>query len=770
MKKEIVLASLFLLLTSWLAGQSVLTGKIINADNLQPLPGATIRVENSSKSTIADNSGLFTISFDAPTSGVLLISHVGFSPVRRNFSARDFSKSSEIAMMPESAILEDVVISATRSRQTAIEYPTRIDMLNQRRISEIPALSADEFLRAVPGVSVSRGSAFLSSSTVSLRGMGSEQGRTLVLVDGVPINKSDGGSVNWNAVGVNDVGRVEVVKGPGSSIYGGNAMGGIINLITPVPEDGIHGKVSQSYGTFNTLQTQANITGKKEKFFWGVNGMYRNSDGYITTPADDIDEYTVDSFLDEYLMNGRVGYIISPSQSIELAGGFYSGKRGTGSNYKGYNFENDELASEDGAYNQYDGLNGRLIYRNAFANNNQLNVTLFGQRENYQNIRESLRNERITRYDVESIRTDIGLLSSYNFTAGTAHNITAGIDVKNGAVDGNDIYITSTDKVINRGKMLQTGIFIQDEIVLFNSDWRLLAGLRYDFANFYDGSFIVENPTNETEFLQDYAETLDDASFGALSPRLSLQYLSKDKFRIFGGYSRGFRPAVLDDMCRTGRISGGMKLANPLLKPEYLDNFEIGGDIFAGTLLTISPSVYYSIGTDYHAYIATGDSLVLNNRMRPIRIKDNIGKVDILGAELAMNFRFTENISMALAYSHIETEIKEYKRFNEQIDDDLVGKALVYQPKDILHASVSWRNPVVNCYISYDYKGAQWLNDVNTEEIEAFGNVDLQVWREVYKGISASVKVHNLLDSDYVDSRNLLAPGRMITGEISYKF
>jgi iron complex outermembrane receptor protein len=770
MKKEIVFASLFLLLTSWLAAQTVLTGKIINADNLQPLAGATIQVENSSKSAVADNAGLFTIPFDAPTSGVLLISHVGFSSARRNFSERDFSKTPEIGMMPESTMLDDIVISATRSRQTAIEYPARIDVLNQRRVAEIPALSADEVLRAIPGVSVSRGAAFLSSSTVSLRGMGSEQGRTLVLVDGVPINKSDGGSVNWNAVGVNDIGRVEVVKGPGSSIYGGNAMGGIINLITPVPEEGIHGNVSQSHGTFNTLQSKANITGKKENFFWGVNGMYRNSDGYITTPADDIDEYTVDSFLDEYLVNGRVGYLISPSQSIELAGGFYSGKRGTGSNYKGYGFENDDLASEEGAYNQYDGLNGRLIYRNAFSDNNQLNVTLFGQRENYRNIRESMRNDRITRYDVESIRTDMGLLSSYNFMIGTAHNITAGVDVKNGAVDGNDIYITSTDKVINKGKMLQTGIFVQDEIVLFNSPWRLLAGLRYDFANFYDGSFVVENPTKETEFLQDYAETLEDASFDALSPRLSLQYLSKDKFRVFGGYSRGFRPAVLDDMCRTGRISGGMKLANPLLKPEYLDNFEIGGDIFAGTLLTISPSVYYSIGTDYHAYIATGDSLILNNRTRPIRIKDNIGKVDILGAELAMNFRFTENLSMALAYSHIATEIKDYKRFNEQIDDDLVGKALVYQPKDIFHASVSWRNPVVNCYISYDYKGAQWLNDVNTEEIEAFGNIDLHLWREVFKGISASVKVHNLLDSDYVDSRNLLAPGRMITGEISYKF
>jgi iron complex outermembrane receptor protein len=455
---------------------------------------------------------------------------------------------------------------------------------------------------------------------------------------------------------------------------------------------------------------------------------------------------------------------------LELAGGFYSGDRGTGQDYSGYGFENEDLAAQDGGYNTYDNLNGRLMYRKSFSETSQLNVTLYGQRENYQNIRESVRNDKITRYDVESIRTDVGLLTAMNFDAGKSHAFTVGLDAKNGAVDGNDIYLTSTDKVINRGKMFQTGLFVQDEIKLFDSPWRVLAGVRFDNASFYDGEFIVENPTNETAFLQDFAGDLDDASFNAVGPRISLQYHIQNQYRVYGGYSRGFRPPVLDDMCRTGRISGGMKLANPELKPEYLDNFEVGGDIFAGKMVTISPSVYYSIGTDYHAYIATGDSLFMSGRMRPIRIKDNIGKVEILGAELAVNLKFTENINFSLAYSHIDTEIVEYERFNEEIDDDLVGKALVYQPNDLLNASFTWRNKYVNFFISYDYKGAQWLNDVNTEEIEAYSNIDVQLWRPVYKGLAASVKINNLLDDDYVDSRNMISPGRMITAELRYTF
>jgi outer membrane receptor protein involved in Fe transport len=666
--------------------------------------------------------------------------------------------------------IDGVVVTATRSRRAIYDVPVRVDVLGSEKIENIPAFSADDYLRAIPGVSVSRGASFLGSATVSLRGMGSEAGRTLVLVDGVPVNKTDGGSVNWNAINPGDIQQVEIVKGPGSSIYGGNAMGGVINLISPTPQNKLDGYVSQNLGAFSTAHTQAAIGGRQNAFFWGINGMYRQSDGYITTPADEVDEFSVASFLDEYQLGGRIGYFISGNQLIEMGGGYYLGKRGTGAKFNGFGFANEEFAAPDGAYNEYTGVNSRISYKGMFENNSQLNITLYGQRENYQNIRENVRSSRIARYDVESIRDDMGLLSSFNMPAGSNHNITTGIDFRHGSVDGADIYLTSTDKVLNLGKMNQFGVYLQDEIKIGETPWSILAGLRFDYASFYDGAFIVENPTNETAFLQDFAGGLDDATFSALSPRLSVQYHKKDDYRIFAGYSRGFRAPVLDDMCRTGRISGGMKIANPNLKPEYLDNFEAGTDIFIAGVITISPTIFAARGRDYHAYISTGDSLIMNNRMRPIRIKDNIGHVNIMGAELALSIQLTKGLDVSAAYSYTETEITEFKRLNADTDDDLVGRKLVYQPRDIFFTSVSWRNPWMNFFVSYNFKGNQWLNDVNTEEIEAFNYIDLQLWRSVFAGLSAGVKVHNLLDQDFVDSRNMIAPGRMISVELKYSF
>lgn len=750
-----------------LLAQQTITGKIVD-ENGGPLAGAVIKLQGTDQGTSSASDGAFSLQLSAQGPVILEISMVGFQ--RRELSLSTGQQPGVVTMVADVRQLSTVVVTATRSRRDIYEVPVRVDVLSQEDVEAIPALSADDYLRVLPGVSVSRGASFLGSATVSLRGMGSEAGRTLVLVDGIPVNKTDGGSVNWNAIDAGDIAQVEIVKGPGSSIYGGNAMGGVINLISPTPSRNLEGFVSQSYGTFETANTQANIIGRQNNFFWGVNGRYRMSDGYITTPVDEIDEYSVASFLEEYQAGARAGYFFTPDQMLETSFSYYLGQRGTGAKFTGFGFENDDLAAPDGAYNEYTGINGRLIYRGRFANDGQLNITLFGQRENYQNIRESVRNNRITRYDVESIRDDLGILSSFTSDLGAFQTLTAGIDLRHGAVDGADIYLTHTDKVLNLGKMNQLGVFVQDEISLGQTNWSVLAGLRFDFARFYDGAFLVENPSNETAFLQAFAGELEDANFSALSPRISVQYHLPRSYRVYAGYSRGFRAPVLDDMCRTGRISGGMKIANPNLLPEYLDNFEVGADVFVGDFITISPAVFYAQGTDYHAYIATGDSLLMNNRMRPIRIKDNIGKVDIMGAELAANFRISQGLSAMLSYSYTKTEIKEFRVLNPAIDDDLVGNQLVYQPRDILHASLVWRNPIVNAMVAYQYKGAQWLNDVNSEEIEEFDYIDLHLWRPVFRGLSAALKIHNLFDQDFVDSRNMIAPGRMINFQLKYSF
>lgn len=763
-KDYFLLLSLLVFNVTALFGQVSLRG-VVREEGGQPLPGATVWVKETKQGTVSAGDGTFGLQF--PQAGQYLIEFrfLGFETVTKAVQVGQANALLEVILKPEAGLIKEIVVTGTRTSREVYEVPLRLDVIDNKQVNAIPALSADDYLRSLPGLNVGRSATFLSSSTVTMRGMSNEQGRVLVLQDGVPLNKSDGGSVNWNALDPLTMEQVEVLKGPGSSIHGGNAMGGVINFISAIPTKPFQGSLRQSYGTFETARTKLDLSGRKGKLYWRTGGFYRLSDGYVTTPQDEVDEYTVAAFLDEYQASAHIGYLFSDQHLLEAGIGYYTGKRGTGTLYEGF-----ELAAPEGSFNNYGSLNGNLNYTGVLAQDISLGITAYGQRENYQNIRESTGSSGFSRYDVESIRSDLGLFTNLNFNKFLNHSLLVGLDIRHGGVDGADIYLTSTDQVLNLGKMNQFGLFLQDEFNPGGGPWRLLAGVRLDYANFFDGAFRVLDPTNQTAFLQDYDGDLEDASWSAFSPRISAQYNQGGVFRVFAGYSRGFRAPVLDDMCRTGRISGGMKLANPYLEPEFLDNFELGADILPGNRIRISPTVFYSIGKDYHAYIATGDSLVMNNRLRPIRIMDNIGKVNITGFELAAQYQITRQFSLLASYSFIDTEIKEYRVFNESIDESLTGKELVYQPKNIAYAGLLWEMPWLSFYASYQFKDAQWLNDVNTEKIDAFGTVDLQVQAQVYRWISAGLLVHNLLNTDYVDSRNILAPGRMITAELRFAF
>ncbi len=766
----------FLILTIFILrvnAQNSIVGKVINNETGSEIPNAVVEILNTPIKVITQSNGNFFINFDRnynPKGIEIKASCLGFAPKTMVVQLSQTNDSIVIPLEVEVYELNTVVVTATRTDRKILEVPQRIDVVGKSVIQSTPALSVDGYLYAVSGISVSRGASIFGSADVSIRGMGNEAGRTLVMVDGVPINKGDGGTVNWNAISTENVKQIEVLKGSGSTLHGGNAMGGVINIITQTPAHDLKGDVALGYGTFSTYTARASLAQSQDKFYWAFNTFFRNSDGYIASLADEINEYSVPSFLNEYNFEVKTGFLGLKKQKIDLNAGYYSGQRGTGFDYTGYGFTNDSIASEKGAYNWYKNLKGSVNYRADFNEQSNLKLTTYALREYYENIRENLKNTTITRYDVLSIRDDFGLLSSYNFPLGKFNKINTGVDLRYGAVDAADTYKTSTDKVVNAGKMSLIGIYLLDEIKVGNTPLSFLAGIRYDYAKFFDGKFTVENPTNETSFLQSFTGSLNDADFSAVSPRLSMQYFIPDKFRTYLGYSMGYRPPVLDDLCRTGRISMGMKLANPSLKPEFLDNYEIGADILYFDKLKVSTSFYYSLGRNYHAYIANGDSIILNNKLRPIIVKSNIARVEIYGMELNANIELSKNFSWLLAYSYVKTNILEYKRLNPETEENLVGNELVFQPSHIFNTTVVWKNSIVNLSAMLNYKGEQWINDTNTEKIESYYFIDLHLWRSIYKDLQASIAVNNLLNKNYIDSRNLISPGRMVSFQLKYEF
>lgn len=671
-------------------------------------------------------------------------------------------------------LLNEVVISATKTENFTLDIPTRINVLSSYKIKSLPVQFTDEYLQYLPGVNVSRPfGIFSSKSTVTMRGLdGKEQGRVLVLLDGVPVNKADGGSVNWNLVNTGDIARIEVVKGPGSSIYGGNAMGGAVNIITRKPQKKISGLFGLQYGTYNTMGARLALSGRvndsiDKGFYWGLSGRYLQSDGYITQSEADqaANPYIVKSNMKEWCGGIKFGYDLSPGNFIELDFINFNDRQGTG----------EQVYQEEGNTTDHDTYHLRGRYHGE-KGNSEWNLSLFYFSEDYKRVNEFMRDD-YTLYDVLSERDDMGGLFSYSYRLSGNHKLTAGSDLKQGSVDAQDVYYTSTDIVYNQGKMNNLGIFIQDEMSFLKDRFRVISALRYDYSHYFDGAFYIETPSGETSWMTMYVDSSQAAnSWNALSPKLSAQYRFHGDDRIYVSYARGFRPSVLDDLCRSGRMRGGFKLANSELGPETLDNFEIGGDVELPLRIMFSGSVFYSIGKDFIYYVNTGDSLDMGFGDRPVYMPENITGVDIFGLEIEFNYDIIPGLRLMLNYSHTHSQITDYEPREPGDQDGLSGKYLIDVPADMVSGTLSWMNRIVNASLAAKFSGKRWVNDQNVydeivgdDQYPAYTTVDAKVWKD-FRHFYLVLTAQNIFDVDYYDSKGAVCPGRFIIMEAGVKF
>lgn len=747
--------------------QGRIEGVVIEKSSGKVIAGAHVSIGKTLKATNAKGEFLFE-NIDEGNQKIM-VSAVGFTKHEIDVNVeKGKTNRIEISLEEDRIFLEEVVVSATRTESRIGEIPGRVEVIMPEKISLSSYQSVDELLSLLPGVHTARSFGLFSfRSTVSMRGVsGKEQARTLVLLNGVPVNKADGGSVNWNLISTGEIERIEVIKGPGSALYGGNAMGGIINVVGKKPTKTIEGSVTGNYGTYNTKGINTKLAGKLGNgFYWAANGLFRNSDGYITQSEADqkANPYITESTFEEKVLNLKTGYEAGEKFIAEVDFTLFDDVRTTG----------ETVFQPLGNTREYDTYQIRSVLRGK-SGNLAWNASTFFQREFYKRVSEWMRDD-YTWYDVLSVRSDYGVLTNASYSIKN-HTLTTGVDIRMGEVDASDIYYTSTDQVDNRGKMDFYGFYLQDEVSLLSDKIKFTAGLRYDFARFFDGEFVINTPSSETVFMNQYQfSNQDDVSWGAFSPRLSAHYKPNENYRVYASYSRGFRPSVLDDLCRSGRVRGGFKVANPNLTPEYLDNYEIGGDYKPIKWLRIAASAFYSKGKDFLYYVSTGDSIDMGFGPRPIMIRSNISDVDIMGFEADFTANPSRFITLFGGYAFASSKIVGYKPLAEG-DFDLTGRYLTDVPMHSFVAGTYIRTKFVNAGLTSRYTGKMFINDRNEyddwiedEQLPSAFTMDLKLSKEIFRHVILSLNIQNILDKKIYDSSLSVGPGRFIMLEIGVK-
>lgn len=662
--------------------------------------------------------------------------------------------------------LPELFVTATRTQRNAGEIPVRLASISQATIEIQPVLTTDALLDLVPGANLDRPQGIFSkNASVTLRGLNGSP-RILILVDGVPVSKTDGGGVNWNRFIPENIDRIEIIKGPVSTVYGGNAMTGVINMITREPKSKMEGEFKAFYGSYETFGGMIRLGGRLKpqanSFYYGFSGFYRQGNGYVIVPETTRDSLDVRTYLWELSLGAKVGYRYRNGNYTEVEYSYYNDKRGDGT----------QIFEPEGGYNRYPTHYLRVTSSNNFGRFNWI-IRVFYQNENYLRQSETMsakKEKKYTLYNTDAYRIDQGIWTNLTYHARRNIDITLGLDLKKGTVDGRDIYRTSTDILGNKGKMNFLAIFAEYEWQPVQKKLTILAGLRYDIARFFDGTFTIDEPTTLTQFMTLYPTVFENETWQAVSPKLGLKYFFGEHISLYLSYSHGFRPAMLDDICRNGNISKGFKLANPQLKPENVDNFEIGSDWHPVPSVSIEPSIYYTIGNDFQYFVGNGDSINTGgDNLKPVLQRQNVSRVRVIGGEITLSWQIIKHLFLTANYAYNDSRIVAFDTTG-RVAKDLNGKYLMEVPKNQVFAGIYYNSHILQASLVFNYKGPQWTDDENTQETAGYSTFDLKIGKTFFKAITAALIVQDIFDNRYLDSKGNISPGRFFMLNLSYRF
>lgn len=171
--------------------------------------------------------------------------------------------------------LKGLTVTATRQAETTKDVPANVQIVTEKEIKDRNVQNAAQAVALATGVQVDT----TVEGSVNLRGYNSKN--ILVLVDGQQMNTAWNSTVDWNMIPVENIRKVEVVSGGQSALYGGRAVGGVINIMTKsAKENGVHGAVNLGYGSHNTVKQSYMASGRKDRLNWGVFYESKITDGW----------------------------------------------------------------------------------------------------------------------------------------------------------------------------------------------------------------------------------------------------------------------------------------------------------------------------------------------------------------------------------------------------------------------------------------------------------------------------------------------------------
>ncbi|MDI6803282.1 MAG: TonB-dependent receptor [Bacteroidota bacterium] len=690
----------------------ILKGTVTNKENNQPLPSANVMIKGTLIGTITDFDGNYSVQKIRTGKYILVVSMIGFRKEKISGVVIEAGKEKilNIRLEPAAVQVGQVVITAGKREQGFAEVPASVSVIDPQTFQRRNAITIDDALRQVSGVSLIESQVSIRGSSGYSKGVGS---RTLMLVDGIPLLTGDTGELVFESVPTFNVDRIEILKGAASALYGSGAVGGVVNVLTKEIPD-LPQTYFRLYGGFYDKPYHPEWEWSSKKQF--INGFYvshsQKFDDLKTLLAisrTEDDGYRQNSRWLRWNLYSKNQYQFTHSKKLKLSFNYIEQRRNNFLYWRNLDSALIPPADQLGDRVISKRFSASSLFTNIVTDRFTYSIKGVWYHTDWRNDVEVMGDRSISNFMDAEVQFNYQMFADHIFTLG---------------VQGN--YNRVRSDIFGNRSGFNTAFYLQDEYKM-QDDLRFTFGTRIDYSKL---------DSLKSQF--------------QINPKLGVAYSHDPLTSLRFSVGRAFRTPSASEAFTSTTASGITIIPNPSLKPEKSWNFEVG----------INRIVSKNINADASIFQTEYDNLIEAKFVSPFTGQFiNVTRARIQGLEVSATTSFFENyFLMNLSYTYLKPM--------DRVENDILrfrSKHLFYVNSVLSYSNLEFGidfryisrieriDKEFTLYIvDAEKRVPTYVIDTHISSIFKFGEVPLR----------SSFHINNLLQYNYVELIGNVAPIR----------
>lgn len=742
MKKKFLLAAAICCLVGNLCAQVTLSGKVTDKEYGEPLVGVNIRVDNSLAGSTTNGKGEFSISNLPEGKHVLSFTYVGFTPL--HYTAQGSEKNIRIAMEQSYNNIGQVVVTGTGTHRRMTDSPVPVSVITAKEISNANVSTLEDALvKLSPNISSYTNG---MGTTMSLNGINEDY--VLILENG----KRLAGEDRYTRINVANIKRIEVLNGAASALYGSDAIGGVINIITDDAKNTINVSSYTHYSSEGrwTEALNADVNAGKLSSYTSYQRLQAGSwwHNHIDENGNETGKPTSVGFYSNSV-NQRFVFNATDKLSFYVRGTYYDNKTRRPQDATYFTKSKDKYVEKDAyTYNlkhetyTYGAGMKYMINRTAYIDAEFYSDNFSSDYVYFKKTGDYMPGDAVTRKKVNYYNGNVKGI----FRVGSRNRVSVGMEYVNE-------HLNSESDNISFKNMYTMALYAQDEIKLMKN-FQAVLGLRYIYN---------ENFKNHA------------------TPNVALMY-KLGGLNLRAAYAAGFRTPTLSQLYATdeSKTASRYTVGNPNLKPEKNNFYSLNAE-YNYRWLSVSVTGFINDVRDMINYrdlteeeIASMGLSDKHAQFDQIRQRDNIDKAKTRGLSFNATASLGAGFRLSGGYTYLDTKAKQLKD-DGTYKESPIDKSIRHMGNVNGQWEHSWGFYRLNVNLhghlqgrrysqSYGYapKYQQW--DLNTRHTFNLKSIILE----------PGVGIENLFDK--IDDRpwnnnfSTLNPGRSVYASLSIRF